>query len=71
MAYAALGLMYSSIGESALATENVTRAYDLRDRVSEKEKLFISAYYDGRVTGNTRRRRRGSAWRGRKSIHTR
>jgi eukaryotic-like serine/threonine-protein kinase len=55
MAYGALGLMYSSIGESALAAENTSRAYALRNRVSDKEKFFISAYYDGRVTGNEER----------------
>jgi eukaryotic-like serine/threonine-protein kinase len=52
MAYATLGLMYSSTGESALATENTSKAYALRERVTDKEKFFISAYYEGRVTGN-------------------
>jgi eukaryotic-like serine/threonine-protein kinase len=51
-AYAALGLMYGSTGESALAAENTSKAYALLDRVSDKEKFFIAAYYDGRVTGN-------------------
>jgi eukaryotic-like serine/threonine-protein kinase len=55
MAYATLGLMYSSTGESALATENASKAYALRERVTDKEKFFISAYYDGRVTGNQER----------------
>jgi tetratricopeptide (TPR) repeat protein len=52
MAHAALGLMYGHTGESALATEHTTRAYELRDRASEKEKFFITAYYEGRATGN-------------------
>src|SRR5262249_33653921 len=51
-AHAALGLMYGHTGESALATEHITRAYELRDRSSEKEKFFITAYYQGRATGN-------------------
>jgi DNA-binding winged helix-turn-helix (wHTH) protein/tetratricopeptide (TPR) repeat protein len=55
IAYGALGLMYGSIGESALAAENTSKAYALRNHVSEKEKFFISAYYDGRVTGNQER----------------
>jgi DNA-binding winged helix-turn-helix (wHTH) protein/tetratricopeptide (TPR) repeat protein len=55
MAYAALGLMYGSIGESALAAENTSKAYALRNRISDKERFFISAYYDGRVTGNQER----------------
>jgi DNA-binding winged helix-turn-helix (wHTH) protein/tetratricopeptide (TPR) repeat protein len=52
MAHAALGLMYGHTGESARATEHITRAYELRDRSSEKEKFFITAYYEGRATGN-------------------
>jgi DNA-binding winged helix-turn-helix (wHTH) protein/Flp pilus assembly protein TadD len=52
IAYAALGVMYGANGESALAAESTSRAYALRDRVSDKEKFFIAAYYDGRVTGN-------------------
>jgi eukaryotic-like serine/threonine-protein kinase len=52
IAYAYLGLMYGSMGEPALATENTKKAYELRDRASDKEKFFISAYYDGRATGN-------------------
>jgi DNA-binding winged helix-turn-helix (wHTH) protein/tetratricopeptide (TPR) repeat protein len=52
MAYASLGLMYGSSGSSELATENVTRAYELRDRASDKERFFITAYYFGRATGN-------------------
>jgi eukaryotic-like serine/threonine-protein kinase len=52
MAYASLGLMYGSSGSSALATQNVTRAYELRDRASDKERFFITGYYFGRGTGN-------------------
>ena len=52
LAYASLGLMYGSSGSSELATENVTRAYELRDRASDKERFFITAYYFGRATGN-------------------
>ena len=51
-AYASLGLMYGSMGDSALATESTTKAYQLRDRASDKERFFITAYYDGRATGN-------------------
>ena len=52
MGYAALGLYYGTTGESDLAAENIRRAYELRDRASDKEKFFIAAYYDGRATGN-------------------
>jgi eukaryotic-like serine/threonine-protein kinase len=52
MAYAALGRMYGDIGESILSAENTSRAYQLRGRVSDYEKFFISASYDLQVTGN-------------------
>jgi tetratricopeptide (TPR) repeat protein/predicted Ser/Thr protein kinase len=52
ISYAALGLMYGSMGETQVATENIKRAYELRDRASDNEKFFITAYYDGRATGN-------------------
>ena len=51
-AYAALGIMYGSVGETARATEAGRKAYELRERTSDNEKFFITAYYDGRVTGN-------------------
>ena len=35
LAYANLGLSYSAIGESVLGAESTTRAWQLRDRVSE------------------------------------
>ena len=40
-----LGLMYGSTGSSELATENVARAYELRDRASDKERFLITSYY--------------------------
>jgi eukaryotic-like serine/threonine-protein kinase len=52
MGYAALGLFYGSTGESNLATENIRKAYELRDHANDREKFFITAYYDGRGTGN-------------------
>ena len=55
MAHASLGLMYSSTGEPALAAESTSKAYELRDRTSDQERFFITAYYDGRVTGNEER----------------
>jgi DNA-binding winged helix-turn-helix (wHTH) protein/tetratricopeptide (TPR) repeat protein len=51
-AYAALALMYGSTGSSDLATKSITKAYKLRDRASDREKFFITAYYFGRATGN-------------------
>jgi tetratricopeptide (TPR) repeat protein len=45
-------LEYGSSGSSGLATENVRKAYELADRVSDNERFFISAYYFGRAVGN-------------------
>lgn len=52
MAYAHMGLVYDSMGESDLATANIAIGYRLLGRVSEAEKFFISALYDQQVTGN-------------------
>jgi DNA-binding winged helix-turn-helix (wHTH) protein/tetratricopeptide (TPR) repeat protein len=51
-AYAALGLMYGSTGESDLAAASTSKAYSLRERASDRERFFITAYYEGRTTGN-------------------
>lgn len=45
MAYATLGTVYANMGESKLSTENSKKAFDLRDRVSEREKFYIAAHY--------------------------
>ncbi len=49
LAYVDLGLFYNL--QTTLAAENLTRAYELRDRVSEREKLYISASYYTTATG--------------------
>jgi eukaryotic-like serine/threonine-protein kinase len=52
MAYASLGTAYYNLGQGRLAMENMKRAFELRDRVSERERLIISANYAGIVTGD-------------------
>ncbi|HWW17552.1 MAG TPA: winged helix-turn-helix domain-containing protein [Candidatus Saccharimonadales bacterium] len=52
MAYDQLGGAYGSIGEGALGVENTRKAFELRGRVSELEKLNIEADYYNGVTGN-------------------
>jgi eukaryotic-like serine/threonine-protein kinase len=52
LAYAALGVMYGTLGQTDLAAAEASRAYALRDRVSDNEKFFITGYYEGRTTGN-------------------
>jgi|CZKS01.1.fsa_nt_gi tetratricopeptide (TPR) repeat protein len=52
MAHAALGRMYGGSEEPALSRESTSEAYQLRDRVSDAEKFFITANYHLQVTGN-------------------
>ena len=52
MAYAHLALAYSGEGESVLSAGSATKAWQLRDRVSDSEKFFIDFNYDREVTGN-------------------
>ena len=51
LAYVSLGISYSNLGEPTLAAENIKKAYELRDHVSEREKLRISHAYFGTATG--------------------
>ncbi|HMK23534.1 MAG TPA: tetratricopeptide repeat protein, partial [Terriglobales bacterium] len=51
VAYATLGLNYSNLGQTSLAVQNITKAYELRDRVSERERYRISALYYQNVSG--------------------
>jgi eukaryotic-like serine/threonine-protein kinase len=52
MAYLLLGVSYINLGEPTRAAESMRRAYELRERTSELEKLNISSYYQTLVTGN-------------------
>jgi len=52
MAYDALGLAYSNLDEPSLATENITKAFELRQRASEREKFQITANFSQIVTGD-------------------
>jgi eukaryotic-like serine/threonine-protein kinase len=51
LAYADEAISYSNLGENGLAIEAMKKAYELRDRVSEREKFRLTAYYYGIVTG--------------------
>ena len=47
MAYARLAAVYGNLGELSLSQENGQKAFDLRDRTSEREKFYIvGPYYD-------------------------
>jgi serine/threonine protein kinase len=52
MAYVGLGYTYSNLGEPGLAAQNFKKAYDLRGRVTEREKLDIEAAYYWNVVGD-------------------
>ena len=52
LAYANLGLAYWEAGESTLSAENTTKGWQLRERVSDRERFFIDFTYDRQVTGN-------------------
>jgi tetratricopeptide (TPR) repeat protein len=45
LAHARLGTVLSNLGEREEATRAATRAYELRDKVSERERLYIEARY--------------------------
>jgi eukaryotic-like serine/threonine-protein kinase len=51
MAYARLGQAYRNTGEQHLGRANATKAYELKDRTSELEKLYITSHYYDLVTG--------------------
>jgi serine/threonine protein kinase/tetratricopeptide (TPR) repeat protein len=50
-AYNSLAISYSNITEYALATESARKAYELRDRASERERYSIESNYYFSVTG--------------------
>jgi tetratricopeptide (TPR) repeat protein/tRNA A-37 threonylcarbamoyl transferase component Bud32 len=50
-AYARLAVIYRNLGERDLATENARKAFDLRDRVSERERFYIAYNHFWTVTG--------------------
>jgi len=45
MAYARLGTTYGNIGQSDLLEQYQKKAFELRDRASERERLYITAHY--------------------------
>jgi eukaryotic-like serine/threonine-protein kinase len=52
MAYARLGANYFNLNETVRASENIRKAFELRERVSEREKFYIASHYGHFVTGN-------------------
>jgi eukaryotic-like serine/threonine-protein kinase len=51
MAYAQMGVSYLNLNQPPLAAAAITKAYELRQQVSEREKLYIESHYYYNVTG--------------------
>jgi serine/threonine protein kinase/tetratricopeptide (TPR) repeat protein len=45
IAYTTLGITYNNVGEISLATKNLRKGFELRERASESERYLISAVY--------------------------
>ena len=52
MAYARMGTCYFNLNQTVRATESVRQAYELREHLSERERLYIASHYEIVVTGN-------------------
>ncbi len=50
-AYASLGSVYMNLAQTSLGITDYKRAYELRDRVSERERYYIETLYFTVVTG--------------------
>jgi len=50
MASATLGVAYNNLTQSNLADTFITKAFDLKERASERERLYISSHYYDIVT---------------------
>src|SRR5271156_3761268 len=52
MGYAVLGISNLNLGNETLANDYLKKAYELRERASEREKLYIEGHYYDTVTGD-------------------
>lgn len=55
MAYARLGAVYTNLGEPSLNRQYYKRAFDLRDRTTDRERLYIITHYYASATGEINR----------------
>jgi DNA-binding winged helix-turn-helix (wHTH) protein/tetratricopeptide (TPR) repeat protein len=51
MAYRAMSSIYGNLNEAGRAAENARKAYDLREKVSERERFYIEVTYYSFATG--------------------
>ena len=52
MAYGRLGTAYLLLGEGKRGDESIRKAYELRDRVSEREKFYLASSYEYQLIGD-------------------
>jgi eukaryotic-like serine/threonine-protein kinase len=63
LAQATLGREYADLDESDLSTASTTKAWQLRDHASDRERFYITATYEGLATGNLEKARQNDeAW---------
>jgi eukaryotic-like serine/threonine-protein kinase len=59
MAHALLGTCYGNIGQRSLAAESTKKAFELRERASEREKFYIDGRYYVIITSDLEKARQG------------
>jgi len=63
LAYAVLGRAYEDFGEDSKAMHNFDRAFQLKNRLSEREKYFLTTLYNETVTGDLEKAKEaGELW---------
>jgi tetratricopeptide (TPR) repeat protein len=55
MAHSHLGRCYVSLGESVLGNESIAKAYELKQRATDRERFYIIVNYQRQVLGNLRK----------------
>ena len=68
MAYATLGVAYGNMTQESLASDNLKKAFDLKERASERERFYISAHHYDEDTREVDKAVRPTSC-GRKHIH--
>ena len=63
LAYVTLGRAYEDVGEDNEAMDDFSKAFALRDRLSERERYYITTLYNETVTGDMERAKEaGELW---------
>jgi DNA-binding winged helix-turn-helix (wHTH) protein/tetratricopeptide (TPR) repeat protein len=55
LAYARLGTIYDNLGEHLLSRQYYQKAFDLRERATDRERLYITSHYYSSATGEIER----------------